>query len=268
MAPRSVGLLSSTEPISVLFNGEPPRTDELRHPALVNYGHYTAMQVRDGKVRGLQLHLGRSADAHRELFASDLDPQVVCASIRVAIADTPDCYLRVVFFEVAPGELSVMTVRRPPVSPSTDPISLMPVEYQRAVAHVKHVGTFSKVYFAIMAQRAGFDDAIHTTPDGWISETTGANIGFLDGERIVWPAHPTLRGVTWSLLDAALRSEGVDSVCEPVNVRDVSRYSVAFLSNSIGIAPVASIGDHAFGDSQALVQMLTKHYESTPWDEI
>ena len=45
---------------------QPPRPPDRRTyavtalavPALVNYGHFTAMQVRSRRVRGLALHLG------------------------------------------------------------------------------------------------------------------------------------------------------------------------------------------------------------------
>jgi branched-subunit amino acid aminotransferase/4-amino-4-deoxychorismate lyase len=161
-----------------------------------------------------------------------------------------------------------MTVQRPPVSASTQPVSLMPVEYQRAVSHVKHMGSFSKIYYSLVAERAGFDDALHTTADGWISETTGANIGFQDGDRIVWPSRPSLPGITRRLLDIAMRKEGIESVTRPVNLRDVSSFSASFLSNSIGVAPVGQIGDAVLGDPGPVVELLTALYETSPWDEI
>ena len=40
------------------INGHAATAGELAVPALVNYGHFTAMQVRDLRVRGLALHLG------------------------------------------------------------------------------------------------------------------------------------------------------------------------------------------------------------------
>ncbi|WP_207939157.1 hypothetical protein [Actinomadura darangshiensis] len=40
-------------------DGRPATAEALAHPAIVNYGHFTAMQVRSGRVRGLAAHLRR-----------------------------------------------------------------------------------------------------------------------------------------------------------------------------------------------------------------
>ncbi|MGP3939920.1 hypothetical protein [Streptomyces sp. 6N106] len=50
------------------INGSPATADTLRLPALTSYGHFTAMQIRDARVRGLDLHLDRLRSATRELF--------------------------------------------------------------------------------------------------------------------------------------------------------------------------------------------------------
>ena len=42
----------------VEINGEPATVAGLL-PVLSNYGHFTVMQVRDGRTRGLALHLRR-----------------------------------------------------------------------------------------------------------------------------------------------------------------------------------------------------------------
>lgn len=266
--PRTVDQLSSAGLLRVLVNGLPPGPDGLTHPALINYGHYTAMQVRGGRARGIDLHLDRIARTHRDLFASDIDLDLVREHMRTAVLDLPDCYLRTVLFESEPGHPDVMTVQRPPVEVSTEPVALLPVDYQHPFAHMKHMGTFSKIYHSVVAQRNGFDDALHTTGDGWISETTGANIGFLDGSRVVWPAQPALQGVTKSLLEDALKREGIETVTEPINVRDVSELSAAFLSNSVGVAPVGRIGARDLGDPGPVVELLSGLYESTPWDDV
>ncbi|MDI1290977.1 MAG: class IV aminotransferase, partial [bacterium] len=88
------------------------------------------------------------------------------------------------------------------------------------------------------------------------------------GSRIVWPMQPALQGVTKSLLEAACKREGIESVSEPVNVRDMSEFSAAFLSNSVGVAPVGRIGAQELGDPGPVVELLGRLYESTPWDEI
>jgi branched-subunit amino acid aminotransferase/4-amino-4-deoxychorismate lyase len=142
-------------------------------PALVNYGHFTAMQVRHGAVRGLEHHLRRVDAAHRELFGHGLDLERVRARWALAVRGQPDAYLR-------------------------------PVSYTRPFAHLKHVGTFALIRYGNEAERAGFDDALLTTANGEIAETTIANIGFVAGCRVTWPTAPALRGIGQQLLEDAL----------------------------------------------------------------
>jgi branched-subunit amino acid aminotransferase/4-amino-4-deoxychorismate lyase len=268
MKSQAESQLSSAEPIRVLVNGKAPGPSDLRHPALINYGHFTSMQVRGGKVRGLALHLDRIARSHHDLFGSSLDVLQTQEFMRTAVEAMPDCYLRTVFYESTPGEPTVMTVQRPPVGANAEPVALMPVNYQRPLAHIKHNGTFCKIYHAVLAERAGFDDALHTTPDGWIAETTGANIGFYDGNRVYWPDQPSLPGITWNLLENGLQERGIGSQRIPVNVARVGNFASAFLTNSMGVAPISRIGDTPMGDPLPVVTLLTAVYDEIAWDDI
>ncbi|MCG0289692.1 hypothetical protein [Streptomyces sp. PSAA01] len=67
------------------INGSPATADTLRLPALTSYGHFTAMQIRDARVRGLDLRLDRLRSATRELFDGDLYEERVRADIRHAL---------------------------------------------------------------------------------------------------------------------------------------------------------------------------------------
>jgi len=70
------------------INGEPARVEDLRLLAQTNYGHFSAMQVVDGCVRGLDLHLERIERATRELFGTMIDRERVRACLRHAVADS------------------------------------------------------------------------------------------------------------------------------------------------------------------------------------
>jgi hypothetical protein len=50
------------------IDGAPADLAALRAVLLGGYGHFTAMQVRDGRTRGLDLHLRRLDAGNRELF--------------------------------------------------------------------------------------------------------------------------------------------------------------------------------------------------------
>src|SRR5271169_4036421 len=54
------------------------------------WGHFTAMQVRGGRTRGLSLHLSRLEAAHQEVYGRALSGQEVRARIRHALGGRPD----------------------------------------------------------------------------------------------------------------------------------------------------------------------------------
>ncbi|MDG4803917.1 hypothetical protein [Micromonospora sp. WMMD980] len=70
-------------------NGRPATADDLAPLAFAGNAHFTAMQVRDRRVRGLDLHLARLRDASHELFGTALPDDQVRAAMRVAIQAGP-----------------------------------------------------------------------------------------------------------------------------------------------------------------------------------
>lgn len=258
---------SSPSPI-VLVNGREPSAEQLAHPALVNYGHFTAMQVRGGATRGLGLHLHRLRAAHAELFGTVLDTELVRHHMRAALDAHSDVYLRVTVYEQEPGIPQVMTVIRPPLEPTPTPQSLLPVLYVRPFAHIKHVGSFAQIRYGEEAERQGYDDALLVGPDGRIAETTIANIGFLDGEHVIWPDGPSLRGITWQLLDHALDSERTPARQEEVTEDSASRYDGAFLANSLGLSPVGQLGHHHFPAPSKAFTRLSTLYAALPLESV
>ena len=65
--------MSALPATALLLNGEAASIDDLRALALVNYGHFTSVQVRDRAVQGIGLHQLRLVAATRELFGAGLD---------------------------------------------------------------------------------------------------------------------------------------------------------------------------------------------------
>lgn len=257
-----------TDSVSIRVDGLEILDNPISQLAVVNYGHFTAMQIRGGRVRGLSLHLDRLQSAHAELFGTVIDPAIILARVREGASEAPNSYLRVTLFESEPGKVQVMTALHPPVAPARASISLLPVVYQRPAAHIKHVGGFGQLYFARMATRQGFDDALLTTADGEISETATANIAFIEADgTLVWPSAPSLYGITWQILDTALAGAGIKARSQPVMLNDISGFSGALLTNSVGVVGVSKIGSVAF-DDEAPVQAIADVYESTPWDII
>ena len=100
------------------IDGRPATADDIRLPATVHYGHFTAMQVRDGRVRGLALHLARLDAGNRELFRAGLDGDLVRDRIRHALGTVADASVRVsVLWAGADDATAVMVTVRPPGEP-------------------------------------------------------------------------------------------------------------------------------------------------------
>jgi branched-subunit amino acid aminotransferase/4-amino-4-deoxychorismate lyase len=256
--------------VRIEIDGGPATADQLAYPAIVNYGHFTAMQVRGGAVRGLGLHLARLDSATRELFGTGLDGDLVRAHIRHALGPGPlDASVRVSVFQPDDAERpSVMVVIRPPADAPAVRQRLTAVPYQRPVAHLKHAGTFAQIWYGLEAERSGFDDALLTGPGGVIAEGAITNIGFFDGTAVIWPDAPTLAGITMQLVTSALTGLGTPSRSETVRIDDLSSFRAAFVTNSLGIAPVGQVDGHVLAADPAFIRRLSDAYESVPWDRI
>ncbi|MFC4585835.1 aminotransferase class IV family protein [Sphaerisporangium corydalis] len=255
------------------INGGPPTVDLLRYLALRNFGHFTAMQVRDRKVRGLALHLERLDAANKELFDQGLDGDLVRGHIRHALADDADASVRVYVFgrDDTGSDLPVPCVLvsvRPPNEPPRDPMSLWPAPYQRPAAHLKHLGGFGQSYFLREAERAGFDEALLVAHDGTVAEGAITNVGFFDGTTVVWPDAPMLSGITMMLVERGLAEMGVPTRRGPVRLADVPSLRSAFLTNSWGVMSVGRIGDVGMTADPELMATLHQAYDSRPWDRI
>src|SRR3984885_14507289 len=73
------------------------------------WGHFTAMQVRGGRTRGLDLHLARLEAAHRDVYGRALGGQEVRAAIRTARGGQLDAGFRVYGYWAG----QIVTVREP-----------------------------------------------------------------------------------------------------------------------------------------------------------
>jgi branched-subunit amino acid aminotransferase/4-amino-4-deoxychorismate lyase len=258
-----------TAPPRIEINGHPATADELSHLVLVNYGHFTAMQVRGGRTRGVDLHLSRLDTANNVLFGTGLDAQLVRERVRHALGGTQDAAVRVyVSWPEGDDNPSIMVVVRPPVAPPSAPQSLQTAIYQRPVPHVKHLGGFGQVYHRRRAARAGFDEALLVDADGVVSEGAITNLGCYDGSSVIWPDAPALDGITMLLLEQALPARGVPSRRGPVRIADLESYAAVFVTNSRGVAAVSRVNEMRLPVAQEFVKTVIEAYESVPWDPI
>ncbi len=260
------------------LNGSPATLDDLRTIALVNYGHFSAMQVLDRCVRGIDLHLQRLAGSTVELFGCTLDVEATRSYMHRAVADTKGALsLRVNVFSRELDRDHLITPAHPDVLVATSaarqipstPIRLQTVQYERDAPYVKHVGTFGLLNQKRLAQAAGFDDALFVDASGAISEGSIWNVGFFDGSRVVWPNAPALDGTAMQLLKIGLRARGVPSVTRRIERSEVMQFNSAFFTNSAYAAlPVSAIDGHPLVVDSQLLSMLQTCLESSPWEPI
>lgn len=258
--------------VTVLANevdGHPARADELQFPALVNYGHFTALQVRKRAVRGLDRHLQRLDTATRELYDTGLPASRVLRHIRHALGDHADATVRVSVFQADPGlEPSVMVTVRPAAAAAGVPQRLQSVTFRRALPHIKHAGTFGQIHYGRVAEQNGFDDALFTEDGSVVSESATANLAGYGGGAVSWPDAPQLHGITMQLLEHALPAAGVTTRRQRITLDELRSFDAVFLTNSLGIAAVGQVDERRLHISPSVLEALTGVYESIPWDPI
>lgn len=224
------------------------------------YGHFTAMQVRDGGVQGLTHHLTRLDAAHRELFDRPLAGNRVRDLVRHALDGTADASVRVILRHAERVTVSVAEPHDPPAAPQR----LRSVPYVRPFAHVKHLGGFAQLEWARRVRLDGYDDALLTTPEGAVAESSIANIGFLEPDgAVVWPDALHLHGTAMRLVEDITPSSH-----RTVALADVGTFAGAFLVNSIGVVSVASVDDVPLPHAGPLLTSLVDRLAAVPWDRI
>lgn len=244
-----------------------PASVETLGPVLLsNYGAFTSMQVEDGAVRGLDLHLERLKQEALELFGVAVPEQRLRERMRSALAGREGrCSLRVQLHleavtlraPAARGAPSVLVVVSDPASPLRTPLRLATQTYAREAPHLKHAGTFGLTRARRAAAEAGFDDALFVGPDGLVSEGSIWNIGFVESGRIIWPAAPMLAGTGQALLRRGLAAVGLDDEVRAVDRAALADVRQAFICNSATPAcPVGAIDGRPLDVEPALIDRL------------
>jgi branched-subunit amino acid aminotransferase/4-amino-4-deoxychorismate lyase len=250
--------------LDIEIDGNRPSAETLWSTASA-FGHFTAMQVRGERTRGVELHLRRLESANEELFGAKLDGDRVRELIRHALGNRSDASVRFYVFESDDEPVPMVTVKEP--AEILTPQRLRSVEYQRPAAHLKHLAT-SQGYYSRLARRDGFDEALLTASDGQISETATANVAFLDENGVVWPEGSFLHGITMQLLERALPEAGVPSRRVPVRLADVPSFLGAFVTNARGIGLVSGIDSFRLRHDPARVKAIADVYASLPLDPL
>lgn len=260
------------------IDGRPAGTADLGCFVLSNYGAFTSMQVEDGAVRGLDLHLARLEAEAVELFGVAVPEALLRERMRQALDGRSGRFsLRVNLFSEAISlrapdavvQPRALTTLSPPAAPLTTPLRLQTQVYAREVPHLKHAATFGLTRARRQAVQGGFDDALFVDGDGRISEGSIWNIGFLQGGAVVWPEAPMLAGTGQALLQRGMAGFGLNSATRPVHLSDLAIFDAAFICNSATPAcAVAAVDGHAFAPAEAVIARLIDAWRSNPCQTI
>ncbi|ACZ87877.1 conserved hypothetical protein [Streptosporangium roseum DSM 43021] len=262
-----------SEPV-VQRNGRAATADDLTPLAFAGYAHFTAMQVRGGRVRGLDLHLERLRSASVELFGRALPDDRVRSHLRAALEAGPaDLSLTATVYSPA-GEFTVagadvepeVLVRTGPASSGPEgPLALATVEHERVLPAVKHVGEVAKTYFLRQAVAQGFDDAAFVDRRGRFSEASIWNLAFWDGAAVVWPVAEMLGGTTMGIVRRQLDRLGIPQREQEVRAADLPSLAGAVVMNSWtpGVA-VHRIGSVPLPEAPSFVEALHRAYQAEP----
>ncbi|WP_326559772.1 aminotransferase class IV family protein [Micromonospora sp. NBC_01796] len=255
-------------------NGRPATAEELAPLAFAGYAHFTAVQVRGGRVRGLDLHLERLRSASVELFGQALPDDRVRSCLRAALDAGPaDLSLMATVyspsgeFTVAGPEVEpeVLVRTGPAASGPQGPLTLATVEHERVLPAVKHVGEMAKTYFLRQAVGQGFDDAAFVDRRGRLSEGSIWNLAFWDGTAVVWPVAEMLGGTTMGIVRRQLDRMGVPQRVQEVTLADLPAMAGGVVMNSWtpGVA-VHRIGSAPLPEAPSFYALLHRAYQAEP----
>ncbi len=118
----------------------------------------------------------------------------------------------------------------------------------------------------VEALKAGYDEAILLSPQGYVSECTGENIFIVKHGRILTPpvTAGALEGITQSSVMAIARDLGVDVEVTNILRSDLYLADEAFLTGTAAeVVPIRSIDDREIGEPGPITRKIQETYFAT-----
>ena len=227
------------------------------------WGHFTVMQVRDRRTRGLDFHLTRLDEAQRAIYGHGLDGDLVRARVRHALGGLTAATVRVYGYWAG----VIVTVRGPKDMPAR-PHTMTAQHFQRPLARLKHVGSWAQGHFRELAIAAGFDEGLLVDETGRISEGTVTNVAVWRDDAVVWPDGPKLDGITMLVLRRELAARGVPQADESVRLADLPGCRGMIMCNSRGWATVCQVDDIELRSDDKFAALVSAAYDRAPLDVI
>ncbi|MDQ1374126.1 MAG: branched-chain amino acid aminotransferase [Actinomycetota bacterium] len=118
----------------------------------------------------------------------------------------------------------------------------------------------------VEALKAGYDEAILLSPQGYVSECTGENIFIVKHGRIITPpvSAGALEGITQNSVLTIARDLGVDVAVGNILRSDLYLADEAFLTGTAAeVVPIRSIDDREIGEPGPITRKLQETYFAT-----
>lgn len=257
-----------------LLNGQSIPSSEMTLLAFSGFAHFTALQVRNKMIKGLDLHLDRLRQASKALFGRTLPDELVRSYIHSAVESGLDDQSLTVTMYSPKGEFTVDSMDSDPAvlirtsSPANGPkgpLRLAAINYERPLAEIKHVGEIGKTYFLHQAVQQGFDDAAFVDKNGHLTEGSIWNLVFWDGETVIWPRARMLRGTMMAIVQRQLTELGIPQRSESITLERLTELRGAAVMNSWtpGIS-ITEIQSSKFTNSEQLISLLHRAYNRMP----
>lgn len=200
--------------------------------------------VDEGQVRGVDLHRARFLGACREVAGGPGEGELA-RFWSAALAALPRCeqwFPRVELVRDAGGPQLRLRLRPAPRLGGPVRLTIWPGPDPRTAPRRKGPDLARLGEVRQEAAGRGADDALLTTPDGIVLETTTSSVAWWEGEELCTPAAelPVLPGVTMLLLRRTAAEHGVRVRERMATTGDLDGREVWILNALHGIRPVAA----------------------------
>lgn len=151
----------------------------------------------------------------------------------------------------------------PPVSLITSRIRRIPDD--ALPANVKWTNGINYILAAREAQQKGADDALMLTVDGYVSETTAANLFWVDSGTVFTPSEDCdlLPGITRSILVEVVRESGIPLRTGRFDPSVLQQADAVWMCNSVReICPVTRLDDRRYDAGNLILEEVTAGFEN------
>ncbi|MFP5327212.1 MAG: branched-chain-amino-acid transaminase, partial [Acidimicrobiia bacterium] len=123
----------------------------------------------------------------------------------------------------------------------------------------------------IEALKAGYDEAILLSPQGYVSECTGENLFIVKGGKVITPplSAGALEGITQNSVMTIARDHGYEVEVGNILRSDLYTADEAFLTGTAAeVVPIRSVDDRELGEPGPITRKIQETYFATVRGEV